>query len=226
MPLLSDQDRQIVQETAGRDQPSGHAALLHPDHRRSGHRPHREADPRRSRHAERLTSRSRKSTSCSTRIAPRSTASSDIPAIVLLRSGEDTRIRFLGAPAGYEFMSLVDAIILAGHERFRTVADKPAADRRSRARAAGISVFVTPTCPHCPRAVTLAHRMAVESPHIRATLRRGHRVHRPVATVSGDRRPEDRSQWHDRDPRRPARGRLHPADRRSARHCSGDCSGR
>ena len=32
-----------------------------------------------------------------------------------------------------------------------------------------ILVFVTPTCPHCPRAVTLAHRMAVESPHIRAS---------------------------------------------------------
>ena len=32
-----------------------------------------------------------------------------------------------------------------------------------------IKVFVTPTCPHCPRAVTLAHRMAVESPNISAT---------------------------------------------------------
>ena len=32
-----------------------------------------------------------------------------------------------------------------------------------------IQVFVTPTCPHCPRAVTLAHRMAVEHPLIRAT---------------------------------------------------------
>jgi alkyl hydroperoxide reductase subunit AhpF len=31
-----------------------------------------------------------------------------------------------------------------------------------------IKVFVTPTCPHCPRMVTLAHRMAVESPLIRA----------------------------------------------------------
>jgi len=28
---------------------------------------------------------------------------------------------------------------------------------------------VTPSCPHCPRAVTLAHRMAIESPLIRAT---------------------------------------------------------
>ena len=32
-----------------------------------------------------------------------------------------------------------------------------------------IKVFVTPTCPHCPRAVTLAHKLAAESPHIRAT---------------------------------------------------------
>ena len=33
-----------------------------------------------------------------------------IPAIALLRDGEDTRVRFLGAPSGYEFMSLVDAV--------------------------------------------------------------------------------------------------------------------
>ena len=33
-----------------------------------------------------------------------------IPAVALLRAGEDTRIRFLGAPAGYEFMSLVEAL--------------------------------------------------------------------------------------------------------------------
>ena len=38
----------------------------------------------------------------------------DIPALVLLRNGEDSRIRFLGAPSGYEFMSLVDAVLLAG----------------------------------------------------------------------------------------------------------------
>jgi predicted DsbA family dithiol-disulfide isomerase len=32
-----------------------------------------------------------------------------------------------------------------------------------------IQVFVTPTCPHCPRAVTLAHRLAIESPLITAS---------------------------------------------------------
>src|SRR3954471_13484507 len=39
-----------------------------------------------------------------------------IPAIVLLRDGADTRMRFLGAPEGYEFMSLVEAVALAGAE--------------------------------------------------------------------------------------------------------------
>ena len=39
---------------------------------------------------------------------------SSAPALVLLKEDEDTGIRFLGAPAGYEFMSLVEALILAG----------------------------------------------------------------------------------------------------------------
>src|ERR1043165_9704934 len=38
----------------------------------------------------------------------------DIPAIAVLRDGDDLRIRFLGAPAGYEFMSLVEAVAMAG----------------------------------------------------------------------------------------------------------------
>lgn len=36
------------------------------------------------------------------------------PAIVVLRNGEDTRMRFLGAPTGYEFVPLVEAVLLAG----------------------------------------------------------------------------------------------------------------
>lgn len=36
------------------------------------------------------------------------------PAIVVLRNGDDTRMRFYGAPTGYEFVPLVEAIVLAG----------------------------------------------------------------------------------------------------------------
>ena len=93
----------------------------------------------------------------------------DVPAIALLKDNDDTRIRFFGAPAGYEFMSLVEAVILAGTDDSGLA---PASKALIAAHVTGpldILVFVTPTCPHCPRAVTLAHRMAVESPHIRAT---------------------------------------------------------
>jgi thiol-disulfide isomerase/thioredoxin len=79
----------------------------------------------------------------------------------------DSRIRFLGMPGGYEFISLVQAITLAGgrasqlsdasRERLATV-DQPVT----------MHVFTTPSCPHCPRAVTMAHEMAFASPHVRA----------------------------------------------------------
>ena len=36
------------------------------------------------------------------------------PAIVVLADGEDTRMRFFGAPTGYEFVPLVEAVLLAG----------------------------------------------------------------------------------------------------------------
>jgi len=92
-----------------------------------------------------------------------------IPAIVLLRGEQDTRIRFLGAPAGYEFMSLIEAVILAGTGDSGLTPDSRALVAKHVTSPLEIRVFVTPTCPHCPRAVTLAHRMAVESPFIRAS---------------------------------------------------------
>ena len=67
-----------------------------------------------------------------------------IPAIVVLRDGEDMRIRFYGAPAGYEFMSLVEALILAGGD------ESGLTDASKQLLAAvtspiTVDVFVTPT---------------------------------------------------------------------------------
>jgi glutaredoxin-like protein len=106
----------------------------------------------------------------------------------------DSRIRFLGAPAGYEFVSLVQAILLAGGR-------EPALTPQTLSRIAAVDapvtmrVFTTPTCPHCPRAVTLAHEMAFLSPHITAyaveatefpDLARQYRVNGVPKTVVGD----------------------------------------
>ena len=93
----------------------------------------------------------------------------DIPAIVLLRNDADTRMRFLGAPSGYEFASFIDAVVLAGtNDSGLSVATRESLSARLK-DPLDILVFVTPTCPHCPKAVTLAHRLAVESPLVRAT---------------------------------------------------------
>jgi alkyl hydroperoxide reductase subunit AhpF len=67
-----------------------------------------------------------------------------IPAIVVLRDGQDTRMRFFGAPAGYEFMSLVEAVIVAGGDESTLTADS----RKLIATVetpTTIDVFVTPT---------------------------------------------------------------------------------
>jgi glutaredoxin-like protein len=92
-----------------------------------------------------------------------------IPTIVLLKGDRDTRIRFLGAPAGYEFMSLIEAVILAGTSDSGLTPESRALVAEHVTAPLRIQVFVTPTCPHCPRAVTLAHRLAAESPLITAS---------------------------------------------------------
>ena len=68
-----------------------------------------------------------------------------IPAIVLLSGDEDTRMRFLGAPAGYEFMSLVEAVILAGTGDSRLMPESRALIAAHVTGALDIQVFVTPT---------------------------------------------------------------------------------
>ena len=66
-------------------------------------------------------------------------------------------------------MSLIEAVILAGTNDSGLTPDSRALVAEHVTSPLEIQVFVTPTCPHCPRAVTLAHRLAVESPFIRAS---------------------------------------------------------
>ena len=91
-----------------------------------------------------------------------------VPAIAVVDSEHrDSRIRFLGAPAGYEFVSLVQAILLVGG-RESELSDANRARLAAVDRPTTMHVFTTPTCPHCPRAVSLAHEMAFASPHVTA----------------------------------------------------------
>jgi len=89
-----------------------------------------------------------------------------VPATVI-RNGKDYGIRFYGLPAGYEFSTLLDAILAVSMGDSGLLP----ASREKLAKLAQplhLEVFVTPTCPHCPRAVRLAYQFAMENDNIRA----------------------------------------------------------
>ena len=67
------------------------------------------------------------------------------PALVLLADGVDTRIRMLGAPAGYDFMSLVDAILAASGASDMALSEASLALVAGVTTPTAIQVFVTPT---------------------------------------------------------------------------------
>jgi glutaredoxin-like protein len=93
-----------------------------------------------------------------------------IPAIGVFGEGyKDYGIRFYGVPAGYEFMSLLESIeIVSKGESGLSTAGKEKI--KGLNKPVHLQVFVTPTCPYCPRAVVQAFRMAVESANVTASM--------------------------------------------------------
>jgi glutaredoxin-like protein len=95
-----------------------------------------------------------------------------IPALALL--GADNRdygVRYYGIPSGYEFSSLLHDIkaVAAGPEG--VTLDVETLEYLTRLEQdVHFQVFVTPTCPYCPRAVVLAHAMAIASDRVRADM--------------------------------------------------------
>lgn len=81
----------------------------------------------------------------------------------------DYGIRFYGIPSGYEFMSLLDAIQTVGSDEVQLGPDT-LKFLETLDSDVHIQVFVTPTCPHCPRAVILAHHLAYASAHVTADM--------------------------------------------------------
>ena len=95
-----------------------------------------------------------------------------IPALVIMRGGDkpkDYGIRYYGLPSGYEFSSLVEDIMMVSRGE-SGLSQAAKAQVAALAKPVHLQVFVTPTCPYCPRAVRLAHQLALESDLIRADM--------------------------------------------------------
>jgi glutaredoxin-like protein len=72
-----------------------------------------------------------------------------------------------GLPSGYEFGSLIDAILDVSKAESGLHPETKEA-LAALERPVHIQVFSTPTCPYCPRAVRLAYQFAIESDRITA----------------------------------------------------------
>jgi len=82
---------------------------------------------------------------------------------------QDSGVRFAGIPAGHEFSSLINALLLVSKQ------DSGLSEETRKFLAAledpiHLQVFVTTSCPYCPQAVTLAHQMALENSNIQAEM--------------------------------------------------------
>lgn len=91
-----------------------------------------------------------------------------IPAIAVIGK-KDYGVRFYGIPSGYEFNSLVGAILDVSRAE-SGLSQKTKDALKLLDSSAHIQVFVTPTCPLCPTAVRLAHRLAIECDMIWADM--------------------------------------------------------
>jgi glutaredoxin-like protein len=81
----------------------------------------------------------------------------------------DFGIRYAGIASGHEFSSLIhDLVLVSGRDSGLDASTR--AFLKSLTQPVSLQVFVTPTCPYCPRAVVLAHQMALESPMVQAEM--------------------------------------------------------
>lgn len=91
------------------------------------------------------------------------------PGIVIAAKNEtdvkNLGVQFSGTPSGYEFSTLINDI-LAVSRRDSGLSETTREFLKNLDQPVHLQVFVTPTCPYCPRAVLLAHQMAIENPQM------------------------------------------------------------
>jgi len=78
-------------------------------------------------------------------------------------------IYYYGIPAGHEFAALLEDIVDASNNATRLSSESKSKLKEIN-KPVEIKVFVTPTCPYCPRAVRTAHQFAMENDKIKGVM--------------------------------------------------------
>ena len=91
-----------------------------------------------------------------------------IPAIAII-GNKDYGVRIYGIPYGYELQTLIEAIITVS-KGTTDLSDNTKSILKEVKSPVNIKVFVSLTCPHCPAAAAVAHKLAVESDLVKAEV--------------------------------------------------------
>ena len=91
-----------------------------------------------------------------------------IPALVIM-GNKDYGVRIYGVPYGYELQTLISAVVNVSRGT-TDLSDKTKTILADVKSPVHIQVFVTLTCPHCPVAASIAHKLAIESDMISADV--------------------------------------------------------
>ncbi len=91
-----------------------------------------------------------------------------IPALAIVGK-KDYGVRIYGIPYGYELQTLVEAIINVS-KGTTDLSEKTKSILSDVKAPVHIQVLVTLTCPHCPAAAAIAHKLAIESDLVKADV--------------------------------------------------------
>jgi glutaredoxin-like protein len=91
-----------------------------------------------------------------------------IPALAIIGK-KDFGVRIYGIPFGYELQTLTEAIVNVSRGK-TNLSEKTKEILVDVKVPVHIQVFVTLTCPHCPAAAAVAHKLAIENDMIRADV--------------------------------------------------------
>jgi glutaredoxin-like protein len=91
-----------------------------------------------------------------------------IPALAIIGK-KDYGVRIYGIPYGYELQTFIEAVINVS-KGVTNLSDKTKQILTDVKLPVHIQVFVTLTCPHCPTAAAIAHKLAIECDLIKADV--------------------------------------------------------
>ena len=93
-----------------------------------------------------------------------------VPAILFTdKEGNDSGVHFYGIPSGHEFNTLIEGIISMSNGQTE-LSEDVIEELKGIDEDVLLQVFITPTCPYCPRAVKVAHEMAMHNPKIKGEM--------------------------------------------------------